>query len=384
MKSDSFSAESAIRKVRFQQPDDLVDFAASYFSKLNTSRKPIHSSSTPSTQEEDDFYCSESLSLPSDRFKRPSYQQNHRLYLRRDSVAGEVYEPVNSNCVSAQRFYPKSEDARKRLENVIGNIFIFKSCGKDQINMMLDAMYERVVYQEETIIRQGDAGDNFYIIDEGEFEVLFETNGAQEKLGRLKGPGSFGELALMYNCPRSATIRACTPGVLWVLDRKSFRRILVDTTERKRRHYETLLERIPVLSQLTAYERTSLADALTTSVYRDEECIIRQDDPADCLYFIESGIVEISIRDSKDRSKVKVISTAGPGEYFGELALVNKTKRGASVHAKGGQVTCAVLEVNAFERLLGPCKGLMQRNMKTYEEERKCLGIREMPPKPGN
>jgi cAMP-dependent protein kinase regulator len=59
----------------------------------------------------------------------------------------------------------------------------------------MNAMFERVVKAGETVIFQGDEGDNFYVIEEGLFEVLVDG----EKVVELCSGGSFGELALMYN-----------------------------------------------------------------------------------------------------------------------------------------------------------------------------------------
>jgi cAMP-dependent protein kinase regulator len=56
------------------------------------------------------------------------------------------------------------------------------------------------------------------------------------------------------------------------------------------------------------------------------------------------------------------------GQYFGELALITNKPRAASVYAVGA-VTCAVLDVGAFERLLGPCMEIMKRNFEHYEEQ---------------
>lgn len=62
--------------------------------------------------------------------------------------------------------------------------------------------------------------------------------------------GSFGELALLYNMPRAATIKAASDGVLWALDRSTFRRIVLKNAFKKRKMYELLIESVPMLSAL--------------------------------------------------------------------------------------------------------------------------------------
>ena len=64
------------------------------------------------------------------------------------------------------------------------------------------------------------------------------------------GSGSFGELALMYNMPRAASVRAQSPGALWAMDRHTFRRILLKSAFKKRKLYEELLDKVPMLKAL--------------------------------------------------------------------------------------------------------------------------------------
>lgn len=376
-----------ICEVFAKKPEDIAEFAAIHFTFLKEEkRKANNELKMLEKQEHKDMDSSATLesSSTSAEFikfnKRSKLERSCRLVQRRNSIAGESFGPldIDTNFLdNKETCYPKSKPVRNRLENILKKIFIFKSCGVDQLEMLINHMYERKVFAGEIIVRQGDPGENFYVVDKGKFDVNFEDGDCKQNLAQIEGPGSFGELALMYNCPRSASVIAKEDGVIWVLDRFTFRRILFTTTENKRRHYEHLLENMPILSLLNAYERAVLADALETKVFEDNNCIIKEGDTADCMYFIENGRVAISVQDEQEEDKRNMISYAEKGDYFGELALVYKRNRIASVHAEG-EVTCAYLDINAFERLLGPCKDLMKRNAEKYENQRKLLGIREL------
>jgi len=214
------------------------------------------------------------------------------------------------------------------------------------------------------VITQGDQGDFFYVVEKGSFDVYVNSSGQVEpgqaglgsKVATIEPGGSFGELALMYNAPRAATVMSAEPSsTLWALDRITFRRILMDSTFQRRRLYESFLEEVEILSTLTKYERSKIADALDTKKFPAGTTIIKEGDAGEAFYLLESG--------EADAFKT---STEGPvksykkGDYFGELALLNDAPRAASVVSKT-EVKVATLGKDGFQRLLGPVESIMRR-----------------------
>jgi CRP-like cAMP-binding protein len=73
------------------------------------------------------------------------------------------------------------------------------------------------------VVREGDSGERFYVVLSGMFAVSQEEIGAR----RLLQPGDyFGEVALAMDIPRTASVRALTPGVVASCDRKAFDELL--------------------------------------------------------------------------------------------------------------------------------------------------------------
>lgn len=86
-----------------------------------------------------------------------------------------------------------------------------------------------------------------------------DHSGVESMIHTYDNRGAFGELALLYNMPRAASIKAITPGTLWAMDRQTFRRILLKSAYRKRKMYEDLINKVPMLKSLEA----SLAGTFT-------------------------------------------------------------------------------------------------------------------------
>ncbi|KAL1501155.1 hypothetical protein ABEB36_006538 [Hypothenemus hampei] len=344
-----------------EQPGDVVTYAADYFLRLKEARcgSLLFSGAGPSdTLSPDESTLSREEEPPVGRFQN-----------RRKSVFAETYDPEEDEDDDGTRtIFPKSDEQRQRLSEAVQNILLFRSLENEQMNEVLDAMFERKVAKDELVIKQGDDGDNFYVIQSGVFNAYVQSDPNQEPIHihTYDNRGSFGELALLYNMPRAATIKAQTEGSLWAMDRQTFRRILLKSAFKKRKMYEALIESVPMLKALQAYERMNLADALVPRTFSKGERIIKQGDAADGMYFVENGEVVISVLD--DSGKQIAINRVGMGGYFGELALVTHRPRAASAYADG-DVKCAFLDVEAFERLLGPCMEIMKRNITDYEEQ---------------
>ncbi|GAB7355607.1 hypothetical protein MBLNU459_g6334t1 [Dothideomycetes sp. NU459] len=294
-----------------------------------------------------------------------SFPNNYNLN-RRTSVSAESLAPsANDDSNWKPPSFPKTAEQNQRLRAAVSRNFLFAHLDDDQTDQVLGALQERKIPAKDVkVIIQGDVGDYFYVVESGLFDVHVSSTGKLENgpegLGSKVaqcGPGtSFGELALMYNAPRAATVVSNEPSILWQLDRVTFRRILMDSAFQRRRMYESFLDSVPLLKDLTSYERSKVADALETSKYQPGTAIIREGDVGDHFYILEDGTA--AVYKSGVESSVK---TYTKGDYFGELALLNDKPRAASVVAET-EVKVAMLGKNGFQRLLGPVESIMRRD----------------------
>ncbi|KAJ8651760.1 hypothetical protein O0I10_012670 [Lichtheimia ornata] len=282
---------------------------------------------------------------------------------RRTSVSAESMAPTQGNDYVKQ-VIPKSDSQRERIRSSVGNNFLFRNLDEEQYEDVVDAMAEKHVANGDVVIEQGAVGDYFYVVEQGTLDCLISKGGAPPaKVTSYEAGGSFGELALMYNAPRAATIIATSDAILWALDRVTFRTILMENTSRKRRMYESFLEEVPLLKSLEEYERHKIADALDTVYFEPGHQVVCEGDVGDRFYIIESGDAAVYRRGSdNDQQQVNTLSR---GNYFGELALLNDAPRVATVVAQN-RLKCASLGKKAFTRLLGPVLEILKRNSENY------------------
>ena len=230
---------------------------------------------------------------------------------------------------------------------------------------MFAGMSEKRVVAGQVVIEQGEEGDNFYIVEAGRYAV--EVDG--KEVVQIGPGGSFGELALMYNAPRAATVRALDNGILYAVDRFTFRRVIIDLAHEKRCKYMDFLKSLPLLaSTLSDLEIGKIADALEEVQFSAPgDLVIKQGDPGDAFYIVLDGTAAVH-RDGNH------VGTLNPGDYFGELALLKRQPRAASISVQPpGPLKCLRLGEADFVRLLGPLEELLKRNEEQYNQYKQYI-----------
>jgi cAMP-dependent protein kinase regulator len=161
----------------------------------------------------------------------------------RQSVSAEAYGQWNVKGTFTPPVYPKEDDLVKRLQACLTSSFIFSALEDEEIKTVILALKEFKVEPNTSIIKQGEDAECMYIIEDGDVDCLKTIEGA-EKVVKTCGPGdAFGELALLYNCPRAASVRSREkPCQLWELGRETFNCIVKDAAAKKRTTYTEFLK----------------------------------------------------------------------------------------------------------------------------------------------
>jgi len=236
----------------------------------------------------------------------------------------------------------------------------------------------------QAIIRQGDVGETFYLIERGQVEVLVADPDGRERSVALLGEGDyFGEIALLKRVPRTASCVARGKVGVLSLSADDFQQVVA-------RHFEALgkvdrattragtLMRIPLFRELDGAQIRAILHGISVQDFQDGDAIIRQGEIGDRFYVIADGQVRVLVADDEEagrRGEGKEVARLGPGEYFGEIALLADVPRTASVTAIG-PVELLTLSKKDFEAVMDANLG-MQKHLEQVSSGRRLDTIRK-------
>eukprot|EP00762_Andalucia_godoyi_P007943 ANDGO_01261.mRNA.1 cAMP-dependent protein kinase regulatory subunit len=274
-------------------------------------------------------------------------------------ASGASSSSAGSGSQSADAQPKKDQATLDRLSLALRLNPLFKLLDENDRQRVYAAMVEKHAACGDVLIQQGDDGDFFYVLESGECNALKDGTA----VANIKPGGSFGELALMYNTPRAASVVVIsTDGAkLWAIDRNTYRSVLLGAQMAKRQSYEDVLAHVPILATLTSYERATVADALADVEFKRGDVVLREGESGDDFYIVIEG--EVSVR-----KRGVEVTRLGRSEFFGEIALLTNQPRLATVIADSDIVRCARLDRAAFNRVLGPIEDLLRRNLDKYKQ----------------
>jgi len=257
------------------------------------------------------------------------------------------------------------------------NLDIFDTLADDALDELASSLTAIRFRSNDLIIRQGELGHHMYLLEKGSVRVTREEHGERAFETTLRAPDVFGEMALVTNEPRSATVSAIEPSLCLRLERDVFKQLVASNpmvavflTEGVSRRIssmnriiagyplQTLRERAP--AGIKAWRRLNIFRTMTDEVLDDLEgsltsisfdpnhVILHQGDPGDHMYLLEEGTVLVTHKDPGRRTFRAFLRAPA---VFGEMALVTDAPRSASVTAIE-PTRCLRLEREDFARLV--------------------------------
>lgn len=271
---------------------------------------------------------------------------------------------------------PKSEAVKKIIYDALKCNILFRSCSEEELFSLVDAFESADFNEGDVVIKQGDEGEHFYVVEEGTLDISLYRGGSgscstgEVQIGVPYVPGSaFGELALMYGSPRAATIRAKEQCKLWCIDRKAFRGITAQHKLKQAQRYVEFLSNVKIGDAvlgdvLKVSDIDAMSMALQKETFKKGEVIVREGERGDIFYVIESGSVDVLKKDHGNRP----LTTLTTGQFFGERALLTEDVRQATCIATS-EVQCLSLMREDFNLMLGDLQELLDGQTTAGDED---------------
>jgi CRP-like cAMP-binding protein len=232
-------------------------------------------------------------------------------------------------------YYDRKLPASAAISAFLREVPVFADLSDEQLAALSEALGFRAYGPGQPMIVKGDVGDEFFVLADGQAQVVVGGNGAPEEVIEVLSPGdSFGEIALVENVRRTATVRAMTPAKTLVLSRTAFDRIFPAGSEVRGRltgiiRQVKLVLESKALSHLSPRQVRELLRSAKSVRFAAGEFLIRENTDGDAAFLVESGEVQV-VRES---AAVEV-AVLGRGELVGAIALLKDVQRTASVRAK--------------------------------------------------
>ena len=235
------------------------------------------------------------------------------------------------------------------MSSPVRDHFLFADLDEDAMRG-LAARSDMVTFEPgQIIVRQGDRAshdDVLYILKTGDVRILIESTGPETKTLTRSAPFVFGEVSLLFETRRTASVMAVTGVALLTVRRSLVRRLAPARTLR-------FLRMVPVLQGLSDNAVLSLSDSFTQERYTDGSSIIRAGQPGHTIYLLRHGWIQVRSRNGQE------LATLRRGQIFGHRTLVTRQLRSADCVAHG-EVTVLVFDYDEFPRLDNPAlRGLM-------------------------
>lgn len=183
--------------------------------------------------------------------------------------------------------HEKSDADKQSLIKAFEKSFLTKNLETSQHEVLALAMYQKIFQAGEPIITYGDVGSDYFILAEGEVKVLVYEQGADPKDPNLADKTKvtkllestvdnqigFGEIALLYNDKRTASVVANKECKTWVMAGDVFKQIVASNAIQKRDLNFSFLDQVDLLRVLDKYEKMKLIDGLQSTELKENDFV---------------------------------------------------------------------------------------------------------------
>lgn len=271
-------------------------------------------------------------------------EQNREVFRRKSAIETLKSDDENNRFKSSVSKTTKTPSDEKNIQEAIANNeFISHIIKEKRLIEVTKHMYLADIKSNEIIIQEGEIGSQMFISAGGTFEIILNN----KVLDYFDDFRVFGELAILYNERRKATIRCKTDCKVWILEGKIFKDIVITFVQEEHKEIFNFLQTVDKLNTVPKDVIEYVVGLLEKKFFPSNTDIIKEGDKGDHFYIIRAGTVQVS------KIKEGIVNKLSKGQYFGELALIKEDVRAATVTAQAPGCECFILSRSNFIKHFG-------------------------------
>lgn len=284
--------------------------------------------------EEDQFNSQRNVTTKSTRKKNQQVFERSTSIMSKDDILDEL---------DGDEVAP---DMREILVKALSG-FLFLQSGmindNPKLNLLIKGMKKESFNTGHNVITEGESGYKLYVIESGEVEVTINGTVIRD----LSRGCLLGELALLYDAPRSATVKCKNNCVLWSLTRDIFKRIQTISATANQIQRARWLVASPELACLSAVDLSRLVGTLQIIEFEQGSTVFTEGEITNQIILIENGHCSISIKDNNNSTKASEVDYKVIDKKLNILRPMGSKKRMSFDHMNNSQLKSFLRDNNS-------------------------------------
>jgi cGMP-dependent protein kinase len=262
-----------------------------------------------------------------------------------------------------RRTRTKGLDTKQLIRTAMKQDRVCAMLEEKEIETILETMEYFEWEAKEDVVKQGDSGTTFFVTHNGSMEVS-----VNDKVVNTMSRGkAFGGLALLYNCPRTASVTSVTACSAWGANGGTFHKVLQENAKRSYNENRKFLDSIQLFDGLSVRQKDRIGEAFFNEVFQVGARVVTEGEAPTAMYFVKTGALRV-VKSAQVLADGRVeggkeIGKMAAGECFGERALLSGEIRGATIVAdQKSELLCIGAEALS-EVLGGDLRACLEQNV---------------------
>lgn len=225
------------------------------------------------------------------------------------------------------------------IEEALKKHYLFSDIFDEDLEFIMNTLVFFSIPPKEYVFQQGEMGSIFFIVETGKLEVI--RNGVKKTI--LQSGDYFGDMSLLTDFPRRASIKTLENSELWGIGREAFRELVYRINKRSLSEIQAFISQLRIFSSLPDYQIKELAEVAVQHRFKDNVRIMCEGDEGVLLYIIKKGKAVAKFQGAE---KFRLIA----GEMFGEAEVFGDDNiRKYSVYSVGDTRVLSLSTQNIHE-----------------------------------